>query len=98
MYFSPSHVHYPHLSMSFNACTVSSSKITSATITFSTNQYCLLPLTSILCRLSTILQARNSNIELHSDDLQVCDTLENSFGTLEATMKLFAKQGKGKAA
>ena len=72
--------------------------ITSATITFSTNQYCLLPSTSILCRLSATPQARNNNIELHSDDLRIYNTLEESLGTLEAAMKLFAKRGKGKEA
>jgi len=57
-----------------------------------------LPSTSILCRLSATPQARNNNIELHSDDLRIYNTLEESLGTLEAAMKLFAKRGKGKEA
>ena len=87
VYFSLLHFHYLHLSMSFTTCTISSSKITLATITFSTNQYCLLPSTAD-CSGTTISK-------LHSDDLQVYNTLEDSFGTLEAVMKLFCKAGEG---
>jgi uncharacterized membrane protein len=73
--------------------------ITSATIAFSTNQYHLLLSTSILCILSAVPQARNNNIEIHSDiDLRVYNTLEESFVKLEAAMKLFAKQRMSKIA
>ena len=40
--------------------------ITSATIAFSTNQYHLLPSTSILCILPAVPQAGNNSIEIHS--------------------------------
>src|ERR1700683_3122207 len=72
--------------------------ITSATVAFSTNQYLLMPSTSILCRLSAIPQARNNDIEIHSEDLRIYNTLDESSRQLEAAMKLFAKRGKGKAA
>ena len=72
--------------------------ITSATVAFSTNQYLLMPSTSILCRLSAIPQARNNDIEIHSEDWRIYNTLDVSSRQLEATMKLFAKWGKGKAA
>ena len=57
-----------------------------------------MPLTSILCRLSAILQARNNDIEIHSEDLRIYNTLDESSRQLEAAMKLFAKWGKGKVA
>jgi hypothetical protein len=41
---------------------------------------------------------RNNNIELHIDDLRVYDMLDDASKKLEATMKLFAKRGKSKAA
>jgi hypothetical protein len=70
----------------------------SATIVFSMNQYHLLPSTLILCILSTVPQARNNNIEIHSDDLRVYNALEESFVKLKAATKLFAKWGMSKTA
>ena|ERR1700683_1927047 len=64
----------------------------------STNQYLLLPSTSILHRLSAIPQARNNNIKIHLEDLWIYNTLEESSRQLEATVKLFTKRGKGKVA
>src|SRR6202011_3882506 len=58
----------------------------------------LMPSTLILCRLSAIPQARNNDIEIHSEDWRIYNTLDVSSRQLEATMKLFAKWGKGKAA
>jgi hypothetical protein len=77
-------------------CKVALTPIPSATIAFSTNQYHLLPSTSILCILSAIPQARNNNIKIHSDDLRVYNTLEESFVKLKAAMKLFVKRGMSK--
>ena len=47
-------------------------------VTFSSNQYLLIPSTVILCRLSAIPQARNNNIEIHLEDLQIYNTLDES--------------------
>jgi hypothetical protein len=65
---------------------------------FSTYQYQLLPSIRLLCGLSAVPQAGSNNIELHTDDLRIYDTLEESSRKLEAAMKLFAKLGKSKAA
>jgi hypothetical protein len=57
-----------------------------------------IPSTQLLCRLTVGPQTRNNNIELHIDDLLIYDTLDGAPKKLEATMKLFAKWGKSKAA
>jgi hypothetical protein len=72
--------------------------ITTATTAFSTNQFQLIPLTQLLCRLTVGPQTRNNNIKLHIDELRVYDTLDDASIKLEAMMKLFAKWGKSKAA
>src|SRR6267154_6684330 len=76
VYFSPSRVHYLHLSMSFNACTISSSKIT---LHFQQ--------TNIVCHLQPQYFADclpshrpgTAILKLHSDDLQVYNTLESHY-------------------
>jgi hypothetical protein len=65
---------------------------------FSMNQFQLISLTQLLCRLMVGPQTRNNNIELHIDELRVYDTLDDASKKLEATMKLFAKWGKSKVA
>ena len=57
-----------------------------------------MPSTSILCKFSAILQARNKDIEIHLEDLWIYNMLDESSRQLEAAMKLFVKRGKGKAA
>src|ERR1700683_2895404 len=82
----------------FSTYASSAVSTTSAMVAFSTNQTILMPSPSILCRLSAVPQARNNNIEMHSEDLRIYNTLDESSRQLEAAMKLFVKGGKGKAA
>ncbi|KIM71889.1 hypothetical protein PILCRDRAFT_16626 [Piloderma croceum F 1598] len=51
----------------------------------------LLPSTSLLCRLSASLQAKNNNVEIQTDDLRTFDVLERDVKKVEAAMKLFSK-------
>ena len=71
--------------------------VTSAMVAFSMNQYLLMPLTLIICRFSVVPQARNNDIKIHLEDLQIYNTLDESSRQLEAAM-LFTKQGNGKVA
>ena len=83
----------------FNVCIVSCfDHVGNGHIFHEPIQYILMPSTSILCRLSAVPQARNNDIEMHSEDLRIYNTLDESSGQLEAGMKLFAKWEKGKAA
>jgi hypothetical protein len=50
------------------------------------------------CRLSTSPHMKNDNIEIHTDDLCMFDSLEKDIRKVEAAMKLFVKRGKAKAA
>jgi hypothetical protein len=72
--------------------------ITTAMIAFSTNQFQLILLTRLLCRLMVQPQTRNNNIQLHIDELCIYDTLDDASKKLEAMIKLFTKWGKSKAA
>jgi|ERR1700683_2731188 hypothetical protein len=83
----------------FNVCIVSCfDHVGNGHIFHEPIQYILMPSTSILCRLSAVPQARNNDIEMHSEDLRIHNTLDESSRQLEAAMKLFAKWEKGKAA
>jgi hypothetical protein len=72
--------------------------VTSATVCFGTNQYQLLPSTSLLCWLSASPQVKNNNVEIQTDDLRTFGALKRDVKKLEAAVKLFLKQGKGRAA
>jgi len=72
--------------------------VTSATVSFRTKRYQLLPSTSLLCRLGVLPHAKNNNIEIQTDDLRIFDTLDKDVKKVEAAMKLFMKQGKWRAA
>jgi hypothetical protein len=67
--------------------------VTSATATFSSNHFQLLPLTAVLCRLTAMPQVRNNNVEVHLEDFPIYNTSKK----LEAAAKLFTKQGRSKA-
>ena len=72
--------------------------VTSATVSFRTKHYQLLPSTSLLCRLGAPPHAKNNNIKIQMDDLHIFDTLDKDVKKVEAAMKLFMKWGKQRAA
>jgi hypothetical protein len=77
-------------------CIVSSSDQSCQQKSLFPQTYLLLPSTTFLCMLSTIPQVKNNNLEIHAENLQTYDILEDSLEMLEAKMKLFTKWWKGK--